>query len=164
MCFQSELTDRVVLFGKWPSQVSFHSDCRSRSSLNWELWDRRWSRRWRGRGVNGLNMHVEPSRELKVKASESLVRKPDESRPLCPNITPVQIRLRCVFLILEQKYQIIVEGSVMCKHGLVIRKTNLSAKWAVQITSASIDPRWQMNLNSFDSRTDNSLTAFRQAH
>lgn len=101
--FLNGLSDRVVFFGKWHPQVNLHIDCRSRLSLTGSRGTGDAEGGGGAGGVNGLNMHMEPSQELKIKT--------------VPKSRPVQIQMYVSrFLMLEHKCQIVasVATSVKC--------------------------------------------------
>lgn len=77
-----------------------------------------------------MNMRMEPSQELKIK-SKKRVHKPGEKtirvKTFMQITPPFQIRFRCLFLMLEQKYEITasVKTSVKRKGALMVRETKL---------------------------------------
>lgn len=74
-----------------------------------------------------MNMRMEPSQELKIKTVHKPCEKTIRVKTFMQITTPFQIRFRCLFLMLEQKYEITasVKTSVKRKGALMVRETKL---------------------------------------
>lgn len=98
--FKSKLTEKMVFFRKRRFQVSFQSVCRSRPTLNWELWDDG------GAEEQEVLMDWTCTRNHSRKHLKNLELKPDKSRFLCRKQQHL-FGSDCMFPMLEQKHQII---------------------------------------------------------